>query len=275
MPARSPSNDSVAVAVAQFAPGDDPAANLESIRELADVAAGRGARLVVFPEYSSFFVHPVDARFLDHAEPLDGTFTATLATIADELNVTIVAGLAERSDDVGRFFNTVVAVGPGSGILAAYRKQHLYDAFGGRESDVVQPGPLARPQLFEVDGLVVGLQTCYDLRFPEVTRTIVDAGAEVILVPSEWVRGPLKEYHWRALITARAIENTAFVVAADHIGPIGVGSSMIVDPMGVVVADAGDEPGVAIAWLSRGRLGRVREINPALALRRYSVVPRS
>lgn len=275
MPARpSSESDAVAIAVAQFAPGEDTTANLESIRTLAAEAVARGARLVVFPEYSSYFADPVDARFLDHAEALDGAFTATLSAIADDLGVTIVAGLAERSDHAGHFFNTVVAVGPGTGILASYRKQHLYDAFGARESDVVRPGPLDAPQLFDVDGLVIGLQTCYDLRFPEVTRAIVDAGAEVILVPSEWVRGPLKEQHWRTLIAARAIENTVFVAAADHVGPIGVGSSIVVDPMGVTLADAGEQPAVAVAWLSRERLARVRAINPALSLRRYAVVPR-
>jgi predicted amidohydrolase len=87
------------------------------------------------------------------------------------------------------------------------------------------------------------------------------------------VRGPLKEHHWRTLITARAIENTIFVAAADHTGPVGVGSSMIVDPMGVVLADAGERPGVGVAWLSRERLDAVRSTNPALSLRRYSVVP--
>ncbi|MGN6127822.1 MAG: carbon-nitrogen hydrolase family protein [Humibacter sp.] len=266
---------SIAVAVAQFAPGEETSANLDQIRALTAAAAARGARLIVFPEYSSYFADPVDRRFLDHAEPLDGAFTDTVAEVADDLGVTIVAGMAERSDDADRFFNTLVAVAPRAGVVAMYRKQHLYDAFGARESDVVKAGALDAPLLFDVDGMAVGLQTCYDLRFPEVTRRIVDAGADLVLVPSEWVRGALKEHHWRTLVTARAIENTIFVAAADHVGPVGIGSSVIVDPMGVTLADAGERPGVAVAWIDRGRLAQVREINPALALRRYSVVPKS
>lgn len=262
----------VAVAVAQFTPGPDPVQNLDTIAGLASQAAQRGARLVVFPEYSSYFVDPVDSRFLAHAEPLDGPFTSSLARLADELGLTIVAGFAERTDDPHRFSNTLAALAPGSGIRAVYRKQHLYDAFGVRESDVVQPGPLEAPQLFDVEGLTVGLQTCYDLRFPEITRTIVDAGADLVVVPSEWVRGPLKEHHWRTLIMARAIENTVFVAAADQVGGVSIGSSIVVDPMGVVLADAGERPGVALAWIDRNRLTDVRALNPALSLRRYAVV---
>jgi predicted amidohydrolase len=263
----------IAVAVAQFAPGPQPEVNFDGIADFAAVAAARGADLVVFPEYSSYFVDPVDARFLDHAEPLGGPFTTALAELADALRIAIVAGFAERTDDPRRFSNTLAAAVPGEGIRAVYRKQHLYDAFGARESDVVLPGELEQPQLFTVGGFTVALQTCYDLRFPEITRTLVDGGAELVVVPSEWVRGPLKEHHWRTLITARAIENTIFVAAADHTGPVGVGSSMIVDPMGVVLADAGERAGVSVAWLTRERLDAVRSTNPALSLRRYSVVP--
>jgi predicted amidohydrolase len=264
----------VPVAVAQFAPGEDRDRNLKVIRSLASSAADRGARLVVFPEYSSFFVDPVGAPFLEAAEPLDGPFVEALTRLAGELNVHIVAGMAEHVASGSRFFNTVVAVAPEDGVVATYRKQHLYDAFGGRESDWVEPGPIEPAALFEIDGLRIGLQTCYDLRFPEVTRRIVDAGAELVLVPSEWVRGPLKEQHWRTLLAARAIEDTVFVAAADHTPPVGVGTSLILDPMGVALADAGMTEGVALAWLDRSHLADVRGVNPALRLRRYRVVPR-
>jgi predicted amidohydrolase len=158
--------------------------------------------------------------------------------------------------------------------VAHYRKQHLYDAFGARESEWVAPGDLDEPRLFQVDGVRVGLQTCYDLRFPEVTRRIVDAGADLVLVPSEWVAGPLKDHHWRTLVTARAIENTVYLAAADHVPPVGVGASMIVDPVGVTLAELGHEPDSALAQVSPERVREVRQANPALALRRYAVVPR-
>ena len=268
------STNALTIAVAQFAPGPDRAQNLATMRELAGDAAGRGARLIVFPEYSSFFVDPVGREFVDAAEVLDGPFMRGVAALARDLDVHIVAGMAERVDALARFSNTVVAVAPTGDIVATYRKQHLYDAFGARESDWVQAGELGDPQTFEVDGIQIGLQTCYDLRFPEVTRTIVDAGAELVLVPSEWVRGPLKEQHWRTLIAARAIENTVYVAAADHTPPIGVGTSMIVDPMGVVRADAGERQDVAVAVIDPERVRQVRAVNPSLALRRYRVEPR-
>ncbi len=186
----------------------------------------------------------------------------------------MVAGLVEAVEDPRHFSNTLVAVDPLGDVVATYRKQHLYDAFGARESDWVVPGPLADPEIFVVDGIAVGLQTCYDLRFPEVTRRLADAGADLVLVPAEWVRGPLKEHHWRTLLTARAIENTVYVAAADHAPPVGVGNSMVVDPMGVAVAEIGEVAGVAVAEISRRRVHDVREVNPALALRRYRVVPR-
>lgn len=265
--------DELGVAVAQFAPGADVDANLETIRQLAEASVARGAQLVVFPEYSSFFVNPVGAAFLDAAEPLDGPFVADLGVIADELDVTVVAGMSEEAGG-GRFSNTLVAVAPGRGIVALYRKQHLYDAFGARESEWVAPGPLDAPQLFEVAGVTIGMQTCYDLRFPEVTRRIVDAGAELVLVPAEWVAGTLKDHHWRTLIAARAIENTVYIAAADHVPPVGVGASTIVDPMGVPLVELDDETDAAVAHVSREHLRSVRAKNPSLALRRYAVVPK-
>ncbi len=262
------------MSVAQFAPGPDAAANRETITGFVERAAALGSRLVVFPEYSSFFVHPLSEAFVTAAEPLDGPFVAHLERLAGANGVHIVAGLVERVDDPARFSNTLVAVGPDGALHATYRKQHLYDAFGASESSWVVPGSLEEPQLFDLDGFRVGMQTCYDIRFPEVTRRLVDAGAELVLVPAEWVRGPLKEQHWSTLLAARAIENTIFVAAADQTPPIGVGGSVILDPMGVSLAALGETPGLATATLSHERLAAVRQSNPSLALRRYRVVER-
>jgi predicted amidohydrolase len=267
-------SESILVAVAQFAPTADPAANLAVIDDLASRAAARGARVVVFPEYSSYFEKELGPRFVEAAQPLDGPFVSGLGKIAFRLGLHLVAGLV-ASTGTERFSNTLVAVGPSGSIVATYRKLHLYDAFGQKESDWVVPGDIEAPETFEIDGLTVGLQTCYDIRFPEVTRMLVDAGVEVVLLPSEWVRGPLKEHHWRTLVTARALENTVYIAAADHVPPVGVGNSLIVDPSGVVIASIGDEPGIAVAELSRDRLTEVRRVNPALALRRFDVVPRA
>jgi predicted amidohydrolase len=159
-------------------------------------------------------------------------------------------------------------------VVATYRKLHLYDAFGQRESDWIEPGEIAPPETFELDGLRFAIMTCYDLRFPEVTRTLADAGADAVLVAAEWVRGPLKEDHWRTLLRARAIENTCFVLAADHPPPLGVGWSMVIDPQGVELAAIGTTTDVAVAHLDVDAVARVRRVNPALALRRFRVVPR-
>jgi len=266
-------HDSVGVAVAQFAPAASKSANVDALTDLARTAAARGARVVVFPEYSSYFVDPFDTSLAENAEDLDGPFAAALQTLAAELDVILVAGLLERADDGRRVRNTVVAVG-GAGIQAVYRKLHLYDAFGQRESDWVEPGEIAPPETFEVDGLRFGLMTCYDLRFPEVSRTLADAGVDVALVPAEWVRGPLKEHHWTTLLTARAIENTFFVAGADHPPPLGVGHSMVVDPQGVALATIGTATDVAVAHIDTGAIARVRRVNPALDLRRFRVTPR-
>jgi predicted amidohydrolase len=263
----------IAVAVAQFAPGEDRVHNRDVAAGLIAVAASRGARLVVLPEYSSYFTDPLGGSFARNAEPLDGDFVTGLARAAREHGVHVVAGLVERTDVSHKFSNTLVAVSPAGDVVATYRKQHLYDAFGAQESQWVVPGDLVDPELFEVDGIPVGLQTCYDLRFPEVTRRLADAGALLVAVPAEWVRGPLKEHHWTTLLAARAIENTLYVAAADHPPSIGVGASAIVDPMGVTVAGLGETTGVAVGEVSSARVREVRDRNPALRLRRYRVTP--
>jgi predicted amidohydrolase len=262
------------LAVVQFAPVADTGANIRSIAALAATAVERGATLVVLPEYSSYFSPTMGQDWADAAEPLDGRFATAIGELAVSLSIHIVAGMVERREDGARFSNTVIAFDPTGTLVATYRKLHLYDAFGQKESDWVVAGNIEEPQLFPWNGFTVGLQTCYDIRFPEVTRRIVDAGADVVLVPAEWVRGPLKEHHWRTLLTARALENTIYIAAADHAPPIGAGNSMVVDPMGVELVTIGETSGVAVAWLAPDRISEVRAVNPSLAARRFAVIPR-
>lgn len=274
-PSNSTSRDPVAVAVLQFAPGADPDANLAEIARLAADAASRGALVVVAPEYSSYFTPRMDATWHEHAESVHGPFARGLAEIAAELGILVVAGLIELvPGESERVSNTLVAFDESGELVSLYRKQHLYDAFGQRESDWIVPGALDQLPVFDWKGFTVGLQTCYDLRFPEVSRRLVDAGADLIVLPAEWVRGPLKEHHWRTLVTARAIENTAYVVAADHAPPVGAGNSMVVDPMGVELSTVGETTDVGVAWITPQRVAEVRHTNPSLELRRFSVVPK-
>lgn len=264
---------SASVAVAQFGPVADRDANLVAMRSLALRAVQQHAGLVVFPEYSSYFSPAMGPDWLEAAEALDGAFVDGLSALASETGAVIVAGLIELGTRADRFRNTIVAVAPNGALLSVSRKLHLYDAFGATESAWAEPGALEPPQLFDAVGLRVGIQTCYDLRFPEVTRRLVDAGAELVLVPSEWVAGPGKVHAWQTLVTARAIENTVYVAAADHIPPIGVGHSMIVDARGEQLASIESATDVVVAPVSRAHLDEVRRINPALTLRRFGVVP--
>ncbi|MFS0729704.1 carbon-nitrogen hydrolase family protein [Curtobacterium sp. 1P10AnD] len=269
---------SLTIAAAQFAPVDDPAANLESIRTFAEQAAERGAQLLVTPEYSSYFTADIDDRFVAAAQPLDGPFVTGLQQIAQDTGLALVVGIAETSDASGRFRNTLVAVRPDGTLDVVYRKVHLYDAFGSRESDRIDAGDPEQLAVVELAGVRVGLETCYDLRFPEVTRRLAApelGAADVVVLPAEWVRGPGKEHHWRTLLTARAIENTVWVVGVGQTPPIGVGGSVVLDPSGVVVAAAGATPGLLVATIDTDTTAAVRSVNPSLSLRRYEVVPRN
>ncbi len=266
-------NPSLLAAVAQLAPTVDGARNREQIAALTADAARSGARLVVFPEESMLLAGDVEGRLGEVVDAEWPLFLAQLSLLAVEHELWIIAGGYEPTGS-DRPYNTLVVVNPRGEVVESYRKLHLYDAFGQRESDWVEPGDLTAPETFEIDGLRFGLMTCYDLRFPEMGRTLADAGADVFLVPAEWVRGPLKEHHWRTLIHARAIENTVFVAAADHPPPLGVGNSMIVDPQGVEIAAIGTGTDVVVAHLDPATVERVRRVNPALQLRRMRVVPR-
>lgn len=264
---------SVRVAIGQFAAGTDKAANLAAITGLVQDAAAAGAAVAVLPENSMYSDATPGADARAWAEPLDGPFARDLARLARTAGLTVVAGMTESLPGEARAANTLVAVSDTGQPLGVYRKIHLYDAFGYRESDRIKPAAHATPLTFACGGISFGAMTCYDLRFPEMARRVVDAGADALLLPAAWVAGPAKEDHWVTLVRARAIENTAWVLAAGQTGPVCAGQSMIVDPMGVVLASAGEAPGIAVAELDRARLQAVRQRNPSLANRRFTVTP--
>jgi predicted amidohydrolase len=263
----------VKIAVVQTASTSDKAVNRESVRRSVAAVAQERPELVVLPEAMMADFAPDSGSVGDQAEPLDGEFVTTLCEAARAHGTAIVAGLFETSSDSARPYNTLLAVGADGELLGAYRKIHLYDAFGYRESDKLTPGGVA-PVVIEVAGRKFGLMTCYDLRFPELSRALVDAGAEVLVVPAAWVRGPLKEHHWTTLLTARAIENTCYVAAAAQNGPKYAGLSQVIDPQGVPLAAVGEADGYAVAEIDPLRLDEVRKRNPSLLNRRFTVVPR-
>ncbi len=220
--------------------------------------------LVVFPEaFARDFGQP-GSDISAFAEDLDGPFATAVEEVAENCGTTLVAGMFERSDDAARPWNTLVMRGAAE---STYRKIHLYDSFGYRESDRLTAGPLTA-SVVELAGFRVGLMTCYDLRFPELGRALVDAGAEVLVVPSAWVAGPRKVDHWRTLARARAIENVAYVVAAGQPGPRYSGHSLVVDPWGEILAEADEGPAMLTADLHRDQLAEARSTNPSLANRR-------
>lgn len=272
---RDATPDQLDVAVVQFAPSTAPAENLDAVREHVRTARERGARVVVAPEYSMFAVTRLDERVVAVAEPLTGPFVTGLGAIAREFGVFLVAGTVEQVAPGGdRIRNTLVVLGPDGSLVTRYRKVHLYDAFGHLESDVVEPGAIEAPATFTVGDITFGMQTCFDLRFPEGVRRVAAAGAQVLLLPAQWIPGPGKVDQWSTLVRARAIENTVYVAAADQAAPRGAGASMIVDPAGAVLAELGDEPGVLTAGIDLAYLSKVRTANPSLALRRFAITER-
>ena len=264
----SPRPEDLTVCLVQRASRLEPADNRAALDVVAEVVSGRPRPvLVVFPEVFARDFGKPGSDISSYAEPLDGPFVRRLSELAGEHDVTLVAGMFEVSEDPERPYNTLVVVGP-DGLRATYRKIHLYDSFGYRESDRLLAGPID-PVVVDVQGLQVGLMTCYDLRFPELARALVDRGAELVVVPAAWVAGERKVDHWRTLVVARAVENTVYVAAAAQPGPRYSGHSMVVAPTGDVLGEADESDGRVIAASVSGTLlADARSTNPSLVNRR-------
>ena len=258
------------IALCQIPVSPDPKTNLERARDALADAAAKGAELAVFPEAT---LTRFGKRVTEAAEPLDGPFVTGLAEAARVHGVGVIAGVFEPVEgDGGKVFNTAVVLDRQGEIAATYRKIHLFDSFGSLESKLVAPGD--EPVVVDIDGLRVGLITCYDVRFPELARALVDQGAEAFVVIAAWASGLMKEDHWVTLVKARAIENTMWTVAVGqapepgtHDG-FGVGRSLLVDPLGTVRADLGPEAGVHVGEIDLSVTERVRETLPCLEHRR-------
>jgi len=263
------------VALCQIPVSSLPEVNSGRVRDALAEAADRGAGLAVFPEATQVrFGSDLRAA----AEPVDGgPFCSGLAAAAKQTGVALVAGVFEPAPG-GRVYNTAVAYDGAGELVASYRKLHLFDAFGHRESDQVAPG--AAPVMCTLAGVRAGLAICYDVRFGELSRALAAAGAELLVLPAAWAAGLFKEEHWVTLVRARAIENTVWVAAVGQVpdpderptrAATGIGRSMLVDPLGVVRADLGPAPGVAVAEVDTDLLGAVRATLPSLANHRDDV----
>ena len=265
------------VAAVQLNSTADPTANVAAAENLVRAAAAQGASLIVLPE--KWTAMGSDEQLRAAAEPLEGSAIRWARAVARELDVDLVAGsICERLADQEKLANTSVHVGPDGELRAVYRKLHMFDVeVGGRtyrESELEEPGDeivLSRT----ADGVELGLSICYDLRFPELYRILAVGGARVLVVPAAFTLATTRD-HWETLLRARAIENQAFVIAANQVGehPGGHrsgGRSMIVDPWGVVVAQAPDRETHVVADLDLERQREIRAQLPSLANRRPEV----
>jgi predicted amidohydrolase len=264
--------DRLRVACVQINSSPSKAENLERMEPLVARAAATGADLVLLPEkWNGLGSHEI---LLDVAEALDGGETVeAMSRWSRTHGVTLVGGsIAERREGRDKLSNTCVVLDPDGEVAAVYRKIHMFDVeVGGvvyRESEIEEPGD--GPVSCEVEGWRLGLTVCYDLRFPELYRILAVEGAELVTVPAAFTLFTGKD-HWELLLRARAVENQCYVVAANQWGAVegkaSYGRSSIVDPWGVVLAQAPDGDGVVSAELDRAHMERIRRSVPSLANR--------
>jgi predicted amidohydrolase len=264
----------VLAAAVQLTSTADRERNLATADRLTRAAAAAGAELVVLPEKWPCLGTPEQTAA--GAEPFDGPTLRWATDTARELGIDLVAGsFAERLPGRDRGANTSIHVGPDGELRASYRKMHMFDVeVGGRayrESDHEQPGEEVVLSS-TASGVELGLTVCYDVRFPELYRILAVRGARILLVPAAFTLATTRE-HWEVLLRARAIEDQCFVIAPNQVGEHAPGyrsggRSMIVDPWGVVLAQAPDAQTFVIADLDLERQAEIRRTLPSLANRR-------
>ena len=265
--------DRLRVACVQLSSSGSKADNLERMESLVARAASTGADVVLLPEkWNGLGSHEILRKV---AEPLEGGETVeAMSGWARTHGITLVGGsIAERREGREKLSNTCVVFDAGGEIVAVYRKIHMFDVeVGGqvyRESEAEEPGE--GPVVCTAEGWALGLTVCYDLRFPELYRILAVEGAELVTVPAAFTLYTGKD-HWELLLRARAVENQCYVAAANQWGvhaegKASYGRTMIVDPWGVVLAQAPDEDAVVSAELDRAHMDRVRRALPSLANR--------
>jgi deaminated glutathione amidase len=266
--------DLLRVACVQLNASESKADNIERAGLLVARAAATGADLIVLPEKWNGIGPPdflrANAESLDDGETVDA-----MRSWARDHKLTIVGGsIAERREGRDKLSNTSIVFDPDGEIAAVYRKIHMFDVeVGGqlyRESESEEPGEEAS-RVIDVEGWKLGMTVCYDLRFPELYRILAVEGAEIITVPAAFTLFTGKD-HWELLLRARAVENQCYIVAPNQWGThrdgkASYGRSMIVDPWGVVLAQAPDEDGIIVAELERARMDGIRRALPSLANR--------
>ncbi len=265
-------------AVMQLNSRDNPAENLATVERFLDRAADMGAQLVGLPEFWTY-LGPY-AGFAGAAQTIPGPAIERLQEKARRHKMIVHGGsIIERHPDLnGKFYNTSVLINRNGEISARYRKIHLFDvdlANGEKHHESERIAPGNEIVTAEVDGVTFGLSVCYDLRFPELFCALAVRGAQILMVPAGFTLHTGRD-HWEVLLRARAIENLCYVVAPAHVGKYPpnrecFGRSMIVDPWGLVLAQAQDMPTVIMAEIDLSQIERARAQLPSLEHRRPEI----
>lgn len=259
------------IAVAQLQSEIDPQENLTKAVAMIKRAAQRGAGLIILPEI--FMANIVKERFSASyarsvSQSLDGSYVTGLRDAAAQAGIWVVSGMLETAlETLDKTFNTTVVVDAHGALVSSYRKTHMYDSFGFKESDVFASGDRLFSPLETPFGRM-GLFVCYELRFPEIARFQSEQGVDFFVMPSAWVAGALKELHWQHLVAARAIENTAYMLTCDQVGNSYLGRSLLVDPLGVVLSEGTEGECLIYGDIETQRISQVRSLVPALTHRR-------
>ena len=261
------------IAVVQMKSDTDKNKNLAQSRDYIKEAHYKKAQIVCFPEFQMGF-SPSDQKPIELSgiseTVVTGNFVKSLGQCAKENGIEIISTIYEKARTKNKVFDSAVAIRRDGVVMARYRKIHLYDALGFRESDKFLAGNnIGKP--FQFAAAKIGLMICYDIRFPEMSRILSVQGAEFLVIPSAWVHGIMKEEHWQTFLKARAIENGVYVIAPDQIGNIYTGRSMIVDPFGTVLLDMGNKEGMEVVELDKSDIMKVRGKLPLLKNRRTDV----
>ncbi|MFL6326865.1 MAG: carbon-nitrogen hydrolase family protein, partial [Nitrososphaeraceae archaeon] len=261
------------VALVQMKSSEDKDENLKLSLDFVKEAAKKKASLICFPEFQmAFSPRSQSLKGLTKiAETMDDSnFVLTLGEAARRNRINIIATLYEKNTKNSRttinqfdnrVYDTAVIINSNGAIYSVYRKLHLYDALGFKESAKLMAGnSIEKPVKMSAGN--IGLMICYDIRFPELSRILAINGADILVVPSAWVHGIMKEEHWQTILKARAIENGSYVVAPDQVGRVFSGRSMVVDPFGIVMLDMGNREGMEVIEIDKSRIQKARESLP-------------
>ena len=247
----------IGLAQCRHTPDNDP---LSLVRSFAKKAKASGVDLLVFPESLMTPYEKDRGAFLNEAQPITGSFVSSVNDIAREHSLALVYTFNEKNPD-GNPFNTAVLTAPDGTTLSSYRKVHLFDSDTTQESDRMAAGS----KLFEpvwVQGAIVGIGICYDLRFPEVARYAALHGAQLMLYPAAWVAGERKIEQWQTLLRARAIENEMYVAGLSRCDEGYIGHSCIFDPRGDLLASADDSEQLIMATIDSELIDQTRRALP-------------